>query len=200
MPPRVGDETPRRSGSGRFRRGAGAGARSRTGAGPGSAAGALDEADQTPERVREAALRLLDRQRRTRSDLARRLREKGFSSGAIDPVLDRLTEVGLIDDVEYARAFLTGRWGRRAAGWRRLEQQLRMKGVAAPDILAARAKLEEREGNVDEVTAARRAITQAARRYAHFQPHVRRQKLWALLSRRGFDGDVIDRALREPAE
>jgi len=100
--------------------------------------------------------------------------------------------------VEYARAFLAGRWGRRAAGWRRLEQQLRMKGVPAPDILAARAKLEEREGNVDEVTAARRAITQAARRYAHFQPHVRRQKLWALLSRRGFDGDVIDRALREP--
>jgi regulatory protein len=199
MPPRVGDETPRRSGSGRFRRGAGAGARSRSG-GARSAAGALDEADQTPERVREAALRLLDRQRRTRSDLARRLREKGFTSGTVDPVLDRLTEVGLIDDVEYARAFLAGRWGRRAAGWRRLEQQLRMKGVAAPDILAARAKLEEREGNVDEVSSARRAIAQSARRYAHLQPHVRRQKLWALLSRRGFDGDVIDRALREPAE
>jgi regulatory protein len=198
VPPRVGDETPRRSGSGRFRRGAGAGAGSRSGVGARSAAGPLDEADQTPERVREAALRLLDRQRRTRSDLARRLREKGFALGTIDPVLDRLTEVGLIDDVEYARAFLAGRWGRRAAGWRRLEQQLRMKGVPAPDILAARAKLEEREGNVDEVTAARRAITQAARRYAHFQPHVRRQKLWALLSRRGFDGDVIDRALREP--
>ena len=200
MPPRVGDETPRRGGSGRFRRGAGG----RSGGGAGSdgdsGSGTVDEAEQTPARVREAALRLLDRQRRTRSDLARRLRDKGFASATIDPVLDRLTEVGLVDDVEFARAFLAGRWGRRAAGWRRLEQQLRMKGVAAPDVLAARAKLEEREGSVDEVSAARRAIAQSARRYANLQPHVRRQKLWALLSRRGFDGDVIDRALREPAE
>src|SRR5690349_9733603 len=103
MPPRVGDETPRRSGSGRFRRGTGAGSRGGTGSdagsGAGSIAGAVDEAEQTPARVREAALRLLDRQRRTRSDLARRLRDKGFASGSIDPVLDRLTEVGLVDDV-----------------------------------------------------------------------------------------------------
>ena len=44
---------------------------------------------------------------------------------AIDEVLDRLAAVGLVDDVEYARAWLAGRWGRRSAGWRRLEQELR---------------------------------------------------------------------------
>lgn len=147
--------------------------------------------------VREAALRLLERSRRTRLDLARRLREKGHEPAVVDETLDRLAAVGLVDDVEYARAFLAGRWGRRPAGWRRLEQQLRAKGVAADDIAAARARIEEREGRVDEVAAARRTIAGAARRYAALDPRTRRQRLYALLARRGFDGDTIAEALKE---
>ena len=146
--------------------------------------------------AREAALRLLERTRRTRSDLARRLRDKGHEPGVVIETLDRLAAVGLVDDVEYARAFLAGRWGRRPSGWRRLEQQLRAKGVAPDDIAAARYRIEEREGPADEVTAARRVIVAAERRYAALEPRQRRQRLWALLSRRGFDGDTIEQALR----
>ena len=92
-----------------------------------------------PEAAREAALRLLERTRRTRSDLSRRLREKGYDAAVIEQVLERLAGVGLVDDAEFARAFLKGRWGRRAAGWRRLEQDLRGRGVGADDIAAAPA-------------------------------------------------------------
>ncbi len=148
-----------------------------------------------PDAAREAALRLLERSRRTRDDLARRLREKGFPPATIDDVLDRLTQVGLVDDVEFARAFLAGRWGRRPSGLRRLEQQLRAKGVGDEAVSAARALIEAREGAVDEVTAAHRVVEQAARRYAKLEPRVRQQRLYALLARRGFDGDVIRRAL-----
>jgi len=148
-----------------------------------------------PAATREAALRLLERTRRTRCDLARRLRDKGFALATVEEVLDRLEQVGLVDDVEYARAFLAGRWGRRPSGLRRLEQQLRAKGVGDEAVAAARALIEEREGVVDELTAARRVVEQAARRYAKLEPRVRQQRLYALLSRRGFDGDVIRRAL-----
>jgi regulatory protein len=147
--------------------------------------------------AREAALRLLERVRRTRSDLVRRLRERDFDDATIETVLERLTGVGLIDDAEYARAFLAGRWGRRAAGWRRLEADLRKKGVALPDIEAARARMEQDLGAADEVALARRVIAQSERRLAKIEPRLRRQRLWALLSRRGFDGDVIQQALRE---
>ena len=157
-----------------------------------------ERGDAPATEIRESALRLLERMRRTRLDLARRLREKGYAAPAVDEVLDRLAEVGLVDDVEFARAFLAGRWGRKAAGWRRLEAQLRQKGVSAEDATRARALLEERVGRADEVSAARRAIAQAARRYQALEPRVRRQRLWALLSRRGFDGDVIEQALRAP--
>src|SRR5260221_10922272 len=80
-----------------------------------------------PAACREAALRLLERTRRTRSDLARRLRDKGYTPAAIGSVLDRLAEVGLLDDAEYARAFMAGRRARRSAGSRRIEQELRAR-------------------------------------------------------------------------
>jgi len=163
-------------------------------------AGLRAEHSADPEAAREAALRLLERTRRTRTDLARRLREKGYAEPVVDQVIERLAGVGLIDDVEYARAFLAERWGRRAAGWRVLEQDLRRRGVDVADIERARARFEEEHGPADETRLARRVAAQAARRYAALDARVRRQRLYALLVRRGFDGDVIEQALREEAE
>ena len=153
-----------------------------------------------PAAAREAALKLLERTRRTRADLTRRLRDKGFAEPVVLQVIERLAGVGLIDDVEYAHAFLTGRWGRRAAGWRVLEQDLRKRGVEREDIASARARFEAAQGPADEVRLARRVAEQAERRYARLDPRIRRQRLYALLARRGFDGDVIQQALREDSK
>jgi regulatory protein len=154
-----------------------------------------DAAD--PEAAREAALRILERARRSRAELTRKLREKGFVPAAIENVLERLAAVGLVDDVEYARAFLSERLGRRAAGWRRIELELRRRGIAAQDAAAARARLAEEQGAFDEVALARKLLAQVEARYAKLEPRVRKQRLYALLARRGFDGDAIVRALTE---
>lgn len=151
-----------------------------------------------PDACREATLRLLERTRRTRSDLRRRLDEKGFSAAVIDETLDRLARVGLVDDVEYARAFLAGRRARRGAGMRLLERQLRARGVGAEEVATARERLEEEQGPVDDVEAARGVIAQAERRTRNLEPRVRRQRLYALLVRRGFDADAIRVALDVP--
>jgi regulatory protein len=150
--------------------------------------------------AREAALRLIERTRRTRSDLERRLRDKGFDPADVEHVLGRLAAVGLVDDIEFARAFLAGRWGRRAAGWRRLEQDLRKRGVSADDIAAGRARLEAQQGPADEIAMARRVVEQSARRYAALEPYERKRKLWALLARRGFASDVIVAAIGSAPE
>ena len=124
------------------------------------------------------------------------MRDKGFAPEDVDPLLERLGEVGLVDDVEYARAFLAGRWGRRAAGWRKLELDLRKRGVSPEDIALGRARLEADQGAADEVGMARRAVEQAARRYAKLDPQVRKRRLWGMLVRRGFSTDIIVQALR----
>ena len=151
---------------------------------------------------REAALKLLERTRRTRRDLERRLKEKDFDAATIASTLDRLTEVGLVDDVEYARAWLAGRWGRRPSGWRRLQQELRAKGVSQEDAERARALLSERGGAPDELESAMKLVAQARRRHRGLDPQNERKRLYALLARRGYDGDTIRKALdlREPLE
>ena len=148
-----------------------------------------DERSTDLEAAREAALKLLERARRTRADLARRLGERGYAAPTIEQALERLTRVGLVDDVEYARAFLRGRLGRRAAGRRRLEQELRARGVTPADVAGAFERLAE------EVEGARRAVAQAERRYRALDPQLRRRRLYALLARRGFDPDAIAAAL-----
>ena len=151
---------------------------------------------------REAALKLLERTRRTRRDLERRLKEKDFDTATIASTLDRLAEVGLIDDVEFARAWLAGRWGRKPSGWRRLVQELRAKGISEEDAERARELLSERGSAPDEVGSAAKLVAQARKRYARLEPQAQRQRLYALLARRGYDGDVIRRALelKEPLE
>lgn len=160
------------------------------------------ESNTDPVACREAALKLIERTRRTRADLARRLKEKGYAATTVGGVLDRLVEVGLVDDVEFARAWLAGRWGRRPSGWRRLLQELRGKGIAEADVVRARTLLTERGSAPDEVASAAKLVEQARRRYAALEPHVQRQRLYALLARRGYDGDTIRRALelKEPLE
>ena len=162
----------------------------------------IAEADRSLdlEACREAALRLLERQRRTRSDLERRLRDRGYAGATAAQVLDRLAGVGLVDDAEYARAFMAGRRARRSAGARRIEQELRARGVSADDIEAARLRLDAEQGGMDELAAARKVVAQAARRSRGLEPRLRRQRLYALLARRGFDGDVIRRVLDLPQE
>lgn len=149
--------------------------------------------------AREAALKLLERTRRTRSDLARRLHTRGFANATIEQALDRLAGVGLVDDVEYAVAFLRERRARRTAGHRRLEAELRRRGVTPENIAAAIERLDESEGGLDETAAARRVLAQVERRYRALDPRTRRQRLYALLARRGFDGDAIEAALGELA-
>ena len=149
-------------------------------------------------------MKLLDLQRRTRRDLTRRLRDKGHDAAEIEPVLDRLAELKLVDDAEYARAFIAGRWGRRAAGWRKIEMDLRGRGVSADDIAAGRARFEAERGGPDEAAAgetasALRVVQQAERRYAALDPRTRRQRLTALLLRRGFSYDTIEQVLRAGA-
>ena len=159
-------------------------------------------ADDDPAACREAALRLLARTLRPRADLERRLKDKGFAIPVIAGVLDRLVEVGLVNDVEFARAWLAGRWGRRPSGWRRLQQELRGKGIAEADVLKARELLSERGGAPDEVASAAKLVARARRRYARLDPRVVRQRLYALLARHGYDSDTIRRALdlKEPLE
>lgn len=55
----------------------------------------------------------------------------------IDRVLDRFTEVGLIDDAEYARLWVSSRHRSRGTARQSLQHELRAKGITDDDALEA---------------------------------------------------------------
>lgn len=141
--------------------------------------------------IREAALRTLERRRRTRSEVALILRRKGVSPAEFDPVLDRLTEVGLIDDLQYARVYLEHRATGRPRGARLLRMELQAKGVPGPLIDQALAERLEDHDPLDDALKALRPKVMALLRLPERE---RKRKAWEFLARRGFSGDVIERA------
>jgi regulatory protein len=150
--------------------------------------------------AQEIALRALERTRRTRRELERRLRDRGIEPDVARAALERLERVGLVDDLEYARAFLREKLGRRAVGARLLRGQLVARGVSgavADEAMAELASAEDAGASTrTELERAQRAAAQFARRYARLDAKTRRQRLSAALVRRGFDYDTVSEALR----
>jgi regulatory protein len=151
----------------------------------------------------EYALRLLEARRRTRRELERALAERRFDVAEVSAALDRLERAGLVDDAEFARAFLRERMSRRAVGVRTIRAKLLARGVAAAvadeAITELTASLPEGPavgGVASEVERARAALRQVERRYAALEPRERRRRLSAVLARRGFEWETIEQVLR----
>lgn len=135
----------------------------------------------TEVQAKDACLRLLTDRARSRAELADRLATKGFSPEIANKALDRLTEVGLIDDAAFAQQWVYSRHTYSGKGKKALAQELRRKGVAqeeadealstiTPDDELSRAtdlvrrKIRSLPANLDRDKATRRLVGMLARR------------------------------------
>ena len=151
------------------------------------------------EEAREAALRILGRRRRTRSQVEEKLRAKGFERGVIQAVCDRLEELRLLDDLEYARLFLESRRS-KPRGRRLLQQQLRAKGVAHTVALQALEEMKAPEEGGGELERAVALARRSLGKVAGLPPREARNKLFQMLARRGFEMDTAQAAVRQALE
>ena len=169
----------------------------------------LIELDETV-RVRDAALNLLSYSARTRTELSRRLRQKGFHHARIVPCLDRLEERGFLDDRAVAEAFVRDRLRHRPRGRSRLRSELRAKGVDAETVQGAIEKVFEDEKVTDLTLAdqvARGWVTRQGTKILdalHSDDRdVRnkaRRRLHGYMGRRGFGGAALSVAMRIATE
>jgi regulatory protein len=160
---------------------------------PASGAAAVD-AEPDPESVARAiALRLLTGAPRSRAQLAEAMARKDVPEPVAQKVLDRFTEVGLVDDAEYARILVRSRQADRGLARRALSMELRRKGI--DDELAAEA-LSTVDGDLEERTArdlARRRLAATA----GLPREVRVRRVTAMLGRKGYPGGLAHRVVRE---
>ncbi|MFZ0529632.1 MAG: regulatory protein RecX, partial [Propionicimonas sp.] len=142
--------------------------------------------------AREIALRQLTVRARTRVELARALGRKNVPADVAEQVLDRLTEVGLIDDAVFARDWLSA-GDRRHKSRRALVGELAEKGVQREIIDDALAEL---DGDRDYLVARGYAEKKAAA-LVRVAPDVRYRRLAGALARRGFAAAVVAEVTRE---
>ena len=152
-----------------------------------------------PAVVLEAALRFLELRARSIGEVRRRLTAAGYRSDLVDGAIERLTELGVLDDEAFARSWVESRDRARPRGERALRQELARKGI---DRAVSDEVLEERrdagEGIEVDLEAARRLLERNARALARVaDPRVRRQRAYSLLARNGFDPDVCRQASAE---
>lgn len=147
----------------------------------------MEVADGVARAMMEAH-RLIDHRMRTRRELTVRLRSRGRPEEVIAEVLDRLENVGLIDDGRFARQWIDERLRSRPVGLSLLRRELRQKGIDAEIIETA---LEEREDGEEETDRAFEALRRQSHRYARLDRDAAHRRMVAFLGRRGFGPQVI---------
>lgn len=147
----------------------------------------LTETPQDEEACKEAALRLLDAAARSTGGLRSKLVERGYEPQVVDAVIDRLVELRLLDDEDYARMVVRACVG-RMMGMRGTVMELTRKGV---DRAVAQSVAQDaaEQGVFDE--AAWELGRSVARKARACSVEVQRRRFWGAGGRKGHDPQVL---------
>jgi regulatory protein len=150
--------------------------------------------DADPESVARAiALRMLEHQPRTRVELERAMSRREVPRDVAAAVLDRFTEVGLVDDQAFATAWVDSRHRGRGLAKRALSAELRRRGVAE-DVVREAVQSVSVE---DEEVAARALVERKLRTMTNVAREAQLRRLVAMLGRKGFNQGLAMTVVRD---
>lgn len=138
------------------------------------------------------ALEFLAKRRRTTAALRDHLLDANFGEAEVARAIERVEELGYLDDAAWARAYLSQPRS-RGRGRSILARELQTKGIGPQDLEEALAEHDERE---EAITAARKRL-RALRR---LEPEIRERRLYSYLQRRGFRHEMIRDAMATATE
>jgi len=159
-----------------------------------------DAAKTDFESCRERALTLLDRRAHSSAELACKLVQRGFSREVVAQVIARLQELRLLDDADFARAFVEEkRRSSRPVGRLKIISDLKRRGIGGEIMADVASDAEDAGGDADpELVRAVQAVRQR-QRLSRPTPDARleRARLLRFLAGRGFTMDVARRAIQD---
>lgn len=139
-----------------------------------------------------AALNLIAFRPRASGELARKLREKGYRAEAADAAVNRMQELGYLNDADFADRWIENRQEHRPRSRRMLQQELREKGIDAETI----AEVMD-EAEIDEFGDALALAQKKAAGMMALDVETRQRRISGFLSRRGYGFDVIRKVLEQ---
>ena len=136
------------------------------------------------------ALRALEARSFARADLARRLQRKGHPRAAVEVALERIAQLGLLDDAAFAQSYVETR-AARGRGPARLVRDLMAMGVERGVI--DRAVAGHWPDGSDRSSIPLALAEKRAAQLGALPRQTKRRRLIAYLARRGFTGrDITD--------
>ena len=150
--------------------------------------------------ARQIVLRQLAMSPKSRRQLRDKLRQRDCPDDVAEAVLDRMTEVGLVDDEAYAGMLVRSQQAGRGLAKRALARELRTKGV---DDETAKATLDAIDPHAER-DQAERLVAKRLRSMHGLDATVQTRRLAGMLARKGYPADlamsVIRDALAQAAE
>nr|WP_231869081.1 recombination regulator RecX [Rhodococcus opacus] len=147
----------------------------------------------TETQAKDLCLRLLTDRARSRAELADRLAKKGYSADIAERVLDRLTEVGLVNDADFAQQWVHSRHTHSGKGKRALAMELRRKGIGQEDATEALAQID----SDDERARATELVAKKLRTVSADDRDRAVRRLVSMLARRGFPQGMAFEVVKE---
>ena len=147
--------------------------------------------EKLEKRAKNILLHQLTRSAKTESQLREVLFKREIPQALIDSAISDFVSAGLIDDLSFAKGYLSSRLARGKAV-RLISRELRQKGIADHIIesVCSEVSLEDQRQQVMELAKRR------AERLAGLESEVRQRRLSGYLLRRGFPGALVSQAVR----
>jgi regulatory protein len=143
--------------------------------------------------ARQIVLRQLALSPKSRHQLRDKLRARNCPDDVAEAVLDRMSEVGLVDDEAYAGMLVRSQQAGRGLARRALARELRTKGV---DDETARATLDAIDPESERDRAAQ-LVAKKLRSMHGLEPVVQTRRLAGMLARKGYPADLSMAVIRE---
>jgi regulatory protein len=151
------------------------------------------EAEKLEKRARNVLLFQLGRSMKTEHQLRLILEKREIPSEIAEPLLTRFVEAQLIDDLQFAKSFVSSRLAAGGKSAALIRRELKQKGVSSDRIDIALAELDQ-----EQEFALALKLTQARHaRMTNLEPEAVRRRLFGLLARRGFSGAIASRAIAQ---
>ncbi len=142
-------------------------------------------------KAKDQALKFLTYRQRSEKEIIDKLKKKGFEESIIDNTLNYLKKYKLVDDMEFAKAFMKDKINLNKFGPIRIKHELYKKGI---DNNIIEKILEEDD---DEYNRALNLAKKKLPSYKNDDKNAIYRKLGGFLQRKGYSYDCIFKVLKE---
>jgi regulatory protein len=151
------------------------------------------EAGEVRQEVFDHAIQYVSRRAHSRRELTQKLLKKGHPPGVVNQTLERLADLGYLDESVFAE-MIARKALNRHNGRRRAEMEIAKAGV--PREIAQQA-IEKVYGVESSVEGARKLAEKQRARLEKLEPQVAKRRLVGMLARRGYGHEEIEQVMRE---